>query len=244
MKEQKQKDIWIYGDHPVETVLKNKKRMIKEIRVAKDVAGLPTNIPIRRVSRGELDALLGREALHQGIAVRCAPLPLFSLDELIETTQNQDTSVVLLLDQVTDPHNIGALMRSAVAFGADAVIAPDAGAPEETGVLAKSASGALDLIPLIRVSNLVRAMEQLKKANYWCVGMDGYAKHSITEQKLPKKCALVMGSEGDGMRRLTAEKCDYLTKLPMSGRMESLNVSNAGAIALYEWFRLWYSDKK
>lgn len=134
-------------------------------------------------------------------------------------------------------------MRSAVAFNASALILPDAGAPQESGTLAKSASGALETLPLIRVTNLVRALDQLKKADFWCVGMDGHADKSIIEQKLPNKCALIMGSEGDGMRRLTMENCDYLTKLPMSDKMESLNVSNACAIALYEWFRLYQTKE-
>ena len=113
---------------------------------------------------------------------------------------------------------------------------PEAGAPSESGVLAKSSSGATELIPLIRVSNLAHAMELLKKAEFWCVGLDGYAKDFITDHKLPKKCALVLGAE-DGMRRLTMENCDMVVKLPMNSAIESLNVSNAAAVAMYEWNR-------
>lgn len=127
-------------------------------------------------------------------------------------------------------------MRSAVAFNASAIIMPEAGAPNESGTLAKSASGATELLPLIRVSNLARAMEMLKKADFWCVGLDGYAKDYITDRKLPKKCVLVLGAE-DGMRRLTMENCDMVVKLPMNSAIESLNVSNAAAVAMYEWNR-------
>ena len=141
------------------------------------------------------------------------------------------------MDQVTDPHNIGAILRSAAAFDAMAVVIPDAGAPEESAVLAKSACGALEIVPLIRVTNLARSMQQLKDAGFWCLGLDGYAKEYISDKKLPARTAFILGSEGDGMRRLTAENCDYTIKLPMSDKMESLNVSNAAAVALYEFYR-------
>lgn len=235
------KDLWLYGIHPVTLALQNKQRLCKELYAVKgatDSLKIPANLPVRFVTREQIDALVGRDAVHQGLALKCDPLPFFSIEELIAQTINQEKAVIVLLDQVTDPHNIGAIMRSAAAFNAVAVVLPDAGAPDETGVLAKSASGSLELIPLIRVTNLVRAMEQLKKADFWCVGMDGYAKKTISESKLPSKCVLVMGSEGDGMRRLTAENCDYLTKLPINQRVESLNVSNACAVALYEWNRM------
>lgn len=135
---------------------------------------------------------------------------------------------------MTDPHNVGAVLRSAAAFDASAVILTDRNAPEATGTLAKSASGALELVPLITVSNLTRAMKTLKDLGFWCVGLDGRAPSTLRETSLPDKIALVMGSEGFGLRRLTAENCDYTVKLPISERVESLNVSNAAAIALYE----------
>lgn len=240
-KPQKNKDLWIYGTHPVTLALKNKRRPIKELWATKEAGSainIPKNIPVRYVSRDQIDAVLGREAVHQGLALKCDPLPPYAVEDILEETKNDEKALIIILDQVTDPHNIGAVMRSAVAFHAKAVIVPDANAPEESGVLAKSASGALELIPLIRVTNLVRCMDQLKKAGFWCVGMDGYAKKTISEAKLPMKCALIMGSEGDGMRRLTAENCDYTVKLPMNPAIESLNVSNACAIALYEWARI------
>jgi 23S rRNA (guanosine2251-2'-O)-methyltransferase len=166
------------------------------------------------------------------------------LKDILKDLDESDGGVVLLLDQVTDPHNIGAILRSAAAFGALAVIVPEAGAPDETGVLAKSASGALEVVPLVRVTNLARAMDQLKELGFWCIGMDGHATNSIGDQKLPSRAAFVMGSEGDGMRRLTAENCDFVTKLPMSPAIESLNVSNAAAITLYEYRRQYPFETK
>ena len=143
---------------------------------------------------------------------------------------------MVVLDQVSDPRNIGAILRSSVAFGASAVIIPEAGSPAETGAMAKAASGALDLIPLVRVANLARTVDTLKKADFWCVGMDGYAHDTIGKSKLPNRCALVMGAE-DGMRDLTKKSCDMLVKLPMNSAIESLNVSIATAVAMYEWMR-------
>lgn len=236
----KTKDIWLYGMHPVTLALQNKNRVIKEVWATHGAAAelnVPKNIPLRLVDRSQIDAAVGRDAVHQGVALKAAPLEAYTLDDLLADTENDDKALAVILDQVTDPHNIGAIMRSAVAFNAKAVIVPDAGAPEETGTLAKSASGALELIPLIKVSNLARAMEALKKSGFWCIGMDGYAKETLSAHKLPQKCVIVMGSEGDGLRRLTAENCDYMVKLPMNEAIESLNVSNACAIALYEYYR-------
>ncbi len=144
---------------------------------------------------------------------------------------------VLLLDQVTDPHNVGAILRSAAAFDVGAVIVTDRNAPQESGVMAKAASGALEVVPLIAVTNLVQAIETLKKSGYWIAGLDGAARKAIHEAKLDNKTALVLGAEGAGLRRLTTEHCDFLVKLPISDKMESLNVSNAAAVAMYELYR-------
>jgi 23S rRNA (guanosine2251-2'-O)-methyltransferase len=186
------------------------------------------------VDARKLDDLLPREAVHQGIALECEPLSQPSLGEWLTAGHDKP---VLLLDQVSDPHNIGAILRSAAAFDAGAVITTDRNAPAESGVMAKAASGALELVPLIMVGNLVQAIELLKKAGYWIYGLDGEAKQAINAVKLDKKSALVLGAEGRGLRRLTGEHCDMLVRLPISERMESLNVSNAAAIALYELYR-------
>ena len=240
VKSQGPKNLYIYGRHPIELALHNPKRQILEIYHMPDaLKGLkiPGNIPIRSVDRSFLDGLVGREATHQGIVAKCLPLPQQNWESWFKQIQTDQPVVVLILDQITDPHNIGAILRSGVAFDAAAVIVPESGTPDETGTLAKSASGALELIPYIRVPNLVRVMDFLKKQGFWCIGLDGYADKSITDTKLPDRCAFIMGSEGDGMRRLTRESCDYCVKLPMNPAIESLNVSNAAALTLYEFRR-------
>ena len=233
------KDIFIFGRHPVELALKNKNRRILELYHTRDFLpnNLPKNIITKCVDKSYIESLVGRDSTHQGIVAKCAPLIQPTAEDLINRLETTENAVVMILDQITDPHNIGAILRSSVAFDAVAVIVPDAGTPEETGTLAKSASGALELIPYIRVSNLSRIMEKLKKAGFWCIGLDGYAEQSISKTKLPQKCAFIMGSEGDGMRRLTRENCDYCVKLPMNPDIESLNVSNAAALTLYEYRR-------
>ncbi len=232
--------LYLYGKHPVTLALTNPHRRILEIyhvKGALDELSISSEIPTHLVPRERLDALVGRNAVHQGIVAKCTPLCPLTLEDLINKTVSQQKALIVALDQVTDPHNIGAILRSATAFFATAVIVPETGTPDETGVLAKSASGALELIPYIRVKNLARSLDILKKNGFWCIGLDGYASHSIYETKLPDKCVIIMGSEGDGLRRLTAEKCDDTVKLPMDTRVESLNVSNACAITLYEWNR-------
>ncbi len=241
MKKNKQKStFWLYGHHVVMAALRNENREKIEIRLTNESGidkKLLKNLPVKVVSKQELDSLLPPGAIHQGVALSVKPLEPVYIEDIVRLTQSKERSVLLILDQVTDPHNIGAILRSSAAFNADAVILPDANAPEETGTLAKSACGALESIPLVRVANLVRAIQELKDAGYWVLGLDGYATQFITDNKLPNKTVFVLGSEGEGMRRLTAEKCDYTIKLPISDKMESLNVSNAAAIALYEFYR-------
>ena len=219
--------------------VKNPRRKILETYATRETAAemnLPKKVNVRIVDRKFLDSLVGQNAVHQGIVAKCEPLPSVDFKAFVQSVKDKETALIIILDQVTDPHNIGAIMRSAVAFNASAVIMPEAGAPSESGTLAKSASGATELIPLIRVSNLAHTMDALKKAEFWCVGLDGYAKDYISDRKLPKKCVLVLGAE-DGMRRLTMENCDMVVKLPMNTAIESLNVSNAAAVAMYEWNR-------
>lgn len=239
MKNTHNKDVLIYGRHPIELALQNPRRQIKELYAVKGAADglkLPSNLIVRPADNRALESMVGREAVHQGLVAVCAPLPNTDLTQVLRELKDEDRALLVVLDQVSDPRNIGAIMRSAVAFHASAVIIPEAGSPNESGALAKASSGALELIPLVRVANLARTLDTLKKNDFWCVGLDGYADQMITDSKLPKRCVLVMGAE-DGMRRLTMENCDMVVKLPMNPAIESLNVSIATAVAMYEWNR-------
>jgi 23S rRNA (guanosine2251-2'-O)-methyltransferase len=197
--------------------------------------GLSRPAPIQ-VDRAELDRLLPG-AVHQGLVLDAAPLPELDVADLCRAAEARARDVVVLLDQVTDPHNVGAILRSAAAFGASAVVLPDRNAPEVTGTLAKSASGAVEVVPLVRVVNLARAMGELREAGYWCVGLDESGARGLAEVGVRDRVALVLGAEGSGLRRLTMERCDEVVRLPTRGPIGSLNVSNAAAVALYELVR-------
>jgi 23S rRNA (guanosine2251-2'-O)-methyltransferase len=189
------------------------------------------------MDRADIDGLLPEGAVHQGIAAAAAPLPAADITDLIGLAEGRENAVIVCLDQVTDPHNVGAILRSAAAFGALGLVVPDRHAPDETGTLAKSASGALERLPLVRVTNLVRSLDALKQAGFWVAGLAGDAPKTLAETALTGRVVLVLGSEGEGLRRLTREHCDHLVKLPQSDLVESLNVSNAAAVALYELVR-------
>ncbi|MCK5519402.1 MAG: 23S rRNA (guanosine(2251)-2'-O)-methyltransferase RlmB, partial [Alphaproteobacteria bacterium] len=179
--------------------------------------------------------LLPRDAVHQDILLDCKPLEETLLIDLLLTVP--DDAKILVLDQVTDPHNIGAILRSAAAFGAVAVVMQKIHAPEITGTLAKAASGAVEHVPLLREVNLSRSLEQLREAGFFCIGFDEKGKQPLSKINLTGKTALVLGAEGSGLRRLVAKNCDELVKLQTQGRISSLNVSNAAAVALYELIR-------
>ncbi len=184
-------------------------------------------------SREQLDALSGSQK-HQGcvLKVRAGAHKAISLEELLQ--QVNDQSLLLVLDGVQDPHNLGACLRTADAAGVMAVIVPKDRAVGMTPVVKKVAAGGAESVPLITVTNLSRSLKQLQKAGVWLVGTSGEADKNLYETDLPGAIALVMGAEGEGIRRLTAEQCDYLVKLPMKGQVESLNVSVATGICLYE----------
>lgn len=227
---------WIYGWHAVNAALANEDRPVRRILVSEAGAPrlkLPRKLPEPQVMPPrEMDNLLGRDAVHQGIAALVAPLPGHVIEDIIHAPQG----LLLILDQVSDPHNVGAILRSAAAFGAVGIVLPKDHSAPETAVMAKSACGGLDIVPRITVTNLASALRDLKNEGWWVVGLDGEAKQNLSDVKPSGKIALVLGAEGKGMRRLTAESCDELAKLPMDPRMESLNVSNAAAIALYHFF--------
>jgi len=229
--------VWLYGLHAVQAALANPVRRLRRLVLTEEgSAALASRLPQpwaltpETVDRARLDQLLGRDAVHQGAALLADLLP-----QPVLATTLERPGPVLVLDQVTDPRNIGAILRSAAAFGVAAVIVQERHAPEETGSLAKAASGALETVPLLRAVNLARTIVMLKAANLWIVGLDAEAKGRLDGAAFKdRRVALVLGGEGSGLRRLTRESCDELAKLPMAGIMESLNVSAATAVALYE----------
>lgn len=231
---------WIYGRHPVLAALDNPARRIERLLVTREAeAALPgasrAEAPRPEVRSGaEIAAVLPEGAVHQGFAALCQPLAPLALDQVLSRLAGRERACVLVLDQVTDPRNTGAILRSAAALGAAAVIVPERRSPAETAVMAKAASGALEAVDLVRVTNIARALEALKAAEFWCIGLDAAAPTPLGKTDLTGRIALVLGSEGGGLRRLVAKTCDHLAALPMRGPMESLNVSAAAAIALYE----------
>ena len=237
---QKSRDTWLYGPHAVLAALANPRRRCRRLVMTEaaaeanrdSLAGLDAPQAETR-SREEIDRLLPPGAVHQGIAVLTDPLSEPDLGEVLDALPD-GKGLIVVLDQVTDPHNVGAVLRSAAAFGADAVLLPERHAPGATGVLAKAASGALDLVPLVHVVNLARELDRLKAAGFWCVGLDSEADQTVAAADLTGRVVLVLGAEGGGLRRLTRERCDLLVPLPTQTRLASLNVSNAAAIALYE----------
>ena len=239
------KGVWLAGIHAVAAALENSQRTFFRILATAEAAKshdklLKAQAPIgiEIVAKNEIERHLPAGAVHQGLAAFVDYLPPLHIEDLVATAQDMTDAIIVILDQVTDPHNVGAILRSAAAFGALGVVVPDRHAPEETTALAKSASGALERMPLVRVTNLARALDELKKGGFWICGLAADAPKTLAQAKLDGKIALVMGAEGEGLRRLTRETCDHMVKLPMVGDMESLNVSNAAAIALYEFVRL------
>jgi 23S rRNA (guanosine2251-2'-O)-methyltransferase len=186
------------------------------------------------LTRADIDRLLPPGTVHQGLALQTQPLPAVAIEDVVRAAEGRERAVVVVLDQVTDPHNVGACLRSAAAFGALALVVPDRHAPDETAALAKAASGALERLPLARVTNLARSLDILKNAGFWVAGLAADGPATLAEGGLSGRVALVLGAEGEGLRRLTREHCDLLVRLPMTGAVESLNVSNACAVALYE----------
>ena len=180
---------------------------------------------------GLLARLVAKDAPHQGLVLECAPLEERDLGEVIEGSESGRPIVVL--DQVTDPHNVGAILRSAAAFDAAAIVTQDRHSPPESGVVAKSASGALETVPWIRVVNLARALDDLGERGFWRIGLAGDAEMTLAQAMPTGAVAIVLGAEGAGLRHNIAGHCDALARLPISSAMESLNVSNAAAIALY-----------
>ncbi|RWX75755.1 23S rRNA (guanosine(2251)-2'-O)-methyltransferase RlmB [Neorhizobium lilium] len=226
--------VFLYGLHTVRAALANPQRKLIKLSVTQNAfarldleESTPLPFPVEFVSPQDIDKVLGPEAIHQGVMLETRALPMRRLEAL------KESPLLLVLDQVTDPHNVGAIMRSAVAFGAGAVVTTQRHSPTESGVLAKSASGALELIPYIQVTNLADALEELHRLGFQTIGLDSEGPAELERSFNGERVALVLGSEGKGLRQKTRETVTALARLDMPGEIKSLNVSNAAAVALY-----------
>ena len=227
---------WIYGKHPVRAALANMDRKKYRLLISDNLPNtkeiINHEIKPEYVARTEIEHELPSGAIHQGMAVLVAPLNYMPIESLCRISSSE--TIVLILDQIVDPQNIGAIIRSAAAFNIAAIIVTDKNTPNPTGAIAKAASGALEKIPIIRVVNLNRAIELLKKSGFWIIGLEMSAKQEITQAECNGKLAIIFGAEHKGLRKLTSQKCDYLVRININNSIYSLNVSNAAAIAMYE----------
>ena len=223
----------LYGWHTVAAALANPQRRIRKLWLSENAARrlsdekIDTSVTPEIVRPSLIDARLGPDAVHQGLLAEADPLTSPDIDTLAQE------GIVLVLDQITDPHNVGAIMRSAAAFAVKAIVTTARHSPEATGVLAKSASGALELVPLVTVQNLARALTEMNEAGFLTVGLDSAGSENLGSVALRQPLALVLGAEGKGLRQLTRETCGVVARLDMPGEIKSLNVSNAAVLALY-----------
>lgn len=223
-----------WGRHAVAAALANPDRQIVRIWATREAAAehdIPSSVPVTFADVADLGRLVPRDAPHQGIVAEVERLPDILLADLLD--EAEDRRPLLVLDHVTDPHNVGAILRSAAAFGALGLVTQDRHAPPESGALAKAASGALETVKWVRVVNLARALDEMAAAGFWRIGLTGEAETTLAEALGPPRVALVLGAEGEGMRQNVEAHCDALARLPISDAIESLNVSNAAAVALY-----------
>jgi len=224
----------LWGKHAVAAALDNPARTVLRAwatREAAEFMKFPVDVPVTLSDVADLGRLVPNDAPHQGVVIEVAPLEDAWLGDILAHAPGR--AVLLVLDQVTDPHNVGAILRSAAAFGAAGIVTQDRHSPPESGVIAKAASGALERVPWARVVNLARALEEIGEAEFWRIGLAGDAGTNLSAALGPARVALVLGAEGAGLRPNTREHCDALAKLPISDAIESLNVSNAAAVALY-----------
>jgi len=224
-----------YGRHAVLAALDNPERTVRKIwgtREALNAIDLPQGLTVIYSEVADLGRMVPNDAPHQGMVIEVEPLEDIWLGDLLAQGAD-DLRPLLLLDQVTDPHNIGAILRSAAAFNALGIVTQDRHSPPESGTVARAASGTLEVVPWVRVVNLARALDEIGEAGFWRIGLAGEARETLSTAMGTARVALVLGAEGEGMRHNTAEHCDQLARLPISNAVESLNVSNAAAIALY-----------
>jgi 23S rRNA (guanosine2251-2'-O)-methyltransferase len=223
-----------WGKHAVAAALDNPDRRVLRAWATKDAATFmqfPQDVAVTYADVADLGRLVPGDAPHQGVVVEVEPLEEIWLGDLLSDAPER--GALLVLDQVTDPHNVGAILRSAAAFGAVGIVTQDRHSPPESGVIAKAASGALERMPWARVVNLARALEEIAEAGFWRIGLAGDSDTELKDALGPERVALVLGAEGPGLRPNTREHCDALARLPISEAVESLNVSNAAAVALY-----------
>lgn len=224
----------LWGKHAVSAALDNPARKILRAWATREAASFmqfPSEVAVTLAEAPDLGRLVPSDAPHQGVVIEVEPLQEIWLDDLL--TGAAERAVLLVLDQVTDPHNLGAILRSAAAFGAVGIVTQDRHSPPESGVVAKAASGALERVPWVRVVNLARALEEIGEAGFWRIALAGEAGTDLKDALGPPRVALVLGAEGSGLRPNTREHCDAVARLPISSAVESLNVSNAAAVALY-----------
>ena len=223
-----------WGKHAVVAALDNPDRKVLRAWATRDAAALmnfPKEVAVTLADVADLGRLVPNDAPHQGVVIEVEPLEDLWLEEILQGAAER--SILLVLDQVTDPHNVGAILRSAAAFGAAGIVTQDRHSPPESGVVAKSASGALERVPWARVVNLARALEEIGEAGFWRIGLAGDAEMDLAGALGPARVALVLGAESVGLRPNTRQHCDALARLPITNAVESLNVSNAAAVALY-----------
>lgn len=224
----------IFGLHSVTEALNNPRRELVSLQCtlnAKDrlepALSARPDLEAQIVHRSQLDRITGADAVHQGVVLTAKPLEQPELDEIAHD------GTIVILDQVTDPHNVGAIMRSCAAFAVTALVATTRHSPDNSAVMVKSASGAAEHVPFVRVTNLARAMAQLRDSGVTLIGLDSEAPEDISTLDVSPPFAIVLGAEGKGMRRLTRDNCDHLARLDLPGEIRSLNVSNAAALCLY-----------
>ena len=245
-------ELWLCGKHPIFSILQKKRRKVFEILVTQNTADELENFltknslthlhPLVRLADNErIESLVGKFSVHQGIAANCSKLPTKNQNELLQELERfkegEQLPTLLLLDQITDPHNVGAIIRSACGFGVKKIIFCEHSAPKENATIVKTSAGTIDNVDLVVVTNFSNLLEKLKKIGYWCIGLDGNTKTSISSLKGYKNIALIVGSEGDGIRPLVKKNCDILARIDIDSEVESLNASVAAAIALYELSR-------
>lgn len=238
--------LWLYGVHAVQAAVANPERRIRRLlatesalpRLEAAAAAAPVARPVvEAAERRAIEALLPPGAVHQGMAALVEPLPELALEDLLARVKDDARARLVVLDQATDPRNVGAVIRSAAAFAVAGVLTQDRHAPAATGALAKAAAGGLERVPLVAVVNLARTLRMLHEAGFWCVGLDAVAEATLAASLSDGRVALVLGSEGHGLRRLVREGCDALARIPIAAESGSLNLSAAAAIALYELAR-------